>query len=337
MKNRYDPPGSRHLIYSSVRNSFQLICGTLTILTLMTGLALARDIVTISSEKTAVIDRGKGTAVWQKNVHVLRKSTGSTLITDQLSIERDRGSGRVARVEADGHVKATYFRNPVDAGEKPTGKQTDSPRKPHSIITCQQLTFNRNSKLVQLNGAVNIQSKEYDLQAETVRYDYQAERGRITAKKGDQVRFGFNKTEQADNPDRDQLESNRVSGVADEIRVDRPALKAVLQGNVMIVDHSDHSEFKAERAELFFDKHEEIESIIANGNFTMIQPGRSSKSDRAVFEYDKEEVTLIGNAFVKEKDDLEVSSARIKMFMKVNKGIITGVDDVPVKMNINID
>jgi len=307
------------------------------ILILMTGLALARDIVTISSEKTAVIDRGKGTAVWQKNVHVLRKSTGSTLITDRFSIERDRSSGRVVRAEAYGNVKATYFRNSVNAGEKPNGKQTDSTRKPHSTISCQQITFNRNLKLVQLNGTVNIQSEEFDLQAETVRYDYQAERGSFTAKKGDQVRFGFYKMAQTDNPDGDQLESNQISGMADEIRIDRPALKAVLQGNVMIVDHSDQSEFKAERAELFFDKREEIETIIANGNFSMVQPGRSSRSERAVFEYDKEEVTLIGNALVKEKDDLEVSSARIKMYMKVEKGIITGDNDIPVKMNIDIE
>lgn len=137
--------------------------------------------------------------------------------------------------------------------------------------------------------------------------------------------------------DTENPERQKITGVADEILVDRVGRKAVLQGKVVVDDHSDQSRFKADRAELFFDEVEEIKTIIADGNFSMNQPKRISRANRAVFEYQTDEVTLIGNAYVKEENNMEISSARIKMYMKVDRGIISGVDDVPVKMKIELE
>jgi len=346
-----------------LRNAFLLVCRlifhqkttlpvrlfatSLMIGLLATGLVHARDFVTITASKTAVIDRSKGTAVWQKNVHVIRRSTGSTLMTDQLSIERDTTSDQLVWAEANGSVHAVYYQGQVseeklDQVSEEKGNPPDRlnlPQEPHSVVTCDLATFSRKTALAELQGRVHILSKDFELQAEKIRYDYRAERGKITARPGEQVQFVFYKkpTTNGMQPTARAPVRQKVSGVATEILANRPSRKMVLQGKVYIIDYSDQSQFRADRAELFFNEQEEIEIIIANGNFSMNQPGRVSRSDRAVFEYAKEEVTLIGNAYVKEDNKVEVTSARIKMYIKVNQGIIRGVDDIPVKMEIEID
>ncbi|MFH2132841.1 MAG: LptA/OstA family protein, partial [bacterium] len=265
-------------------------------------------------------------------------------MTDLLSIERDTTSDRLVWAEANGSVHAVYYQGP-DSEEKPgqvseeKGISPDNlnlPSEPHSVVTCDLATFSRKTALAILQGRVHIQSKEFELQAEKIHYDYHAERGKITARPGEQVQFVFYKMPSTNGlqPTTTDPVRQKVSGVATEILVNRPSRKMVLQGKVYIIDHSDQSQFRADRAELFFNEQEEIEIIIANGNFSMNQPGRVSRSDRAVFEYANEEVTLIGNAYVKEDNKVEVTSARIKMYIKVNQGIIRGVDDIPVKMEI---
>ena len=305
----------------------------------MAGMVQAKDIVTITSDKTAVVDKTKGTAVWKKNVIVTRKSTGSNMTTDRLSIQRELAGKRIIWAEADGNVKALYFRTPQDANRKSSENQT--PQKPvvHTRISCDLATFSRKTRLAILSGAVDVQSADFDLQAEKIVYHYDSEKGTLTAKRGEQVRFVFYKKLETGAPNTIEARSDvqKVSGVADEMRFDRQSRKAVLQGSVHIIDHSDQSQFRSDRSELFFDKQEEIETIVASGNFSMNQPERYSKADRAVFEYATEEVTLIGNAYVKENNNMEVRSARIKMLMKANQGIISGDDDIPVEMKIEIE
>lgn len=322
-----------------ITTCFRLISVGLVVGLLVTSHLFAKDTVTVISKKTAVFDKAKGTAIWRDNVSVVRKSTGSTLITDKLSIERDATSDRLVWAEAAGNVKGVYFRNSTTEKGRLPEIDPNQEQEPHTVVNCDLAIFNRKITLAELSGSVDIQSKDFELQAEKIRYNYQLEQGKITAKKGEQVQFVFYKK---NTPEEQQFATassarQRISGMADIIIVNRPSRKIVLQGKVYIIDHSDQSQFQAERSELFFDELEEIEVIIANGKFSMKQPGRVSHSDRAVFEYQKEEVTLIGNAYVKEEDKVEVTSARIKMNFKVTQGIIKGVDDIPVKMEIEID
>lgn len=87
-----------------------------TIMTLFSLLILsggntvfARDVVTITSDKTAVVDKVNGTAVWLKNVRIVRESSGSNLVSDRFSAKRDPISGRIIQGEAIGNVRAVYF------------------------------------------------------------------------------------------------------------------------------------------------------------------------------------------------------------------------------------
>jgi lipopolysaccharide export system protein LptA len=332
-----NPHGAR---YPHKAACFRFICAGLFVGLLMISQSFAKDTIIITSKKTAVIDKTRGTAVWRDNVVVVRKSTGSKLMTNLFSVARDTISERLIWAEASGNVKANYYRSPADDHEKSLNITPDLQPAPHSIITCDQATYSRKSALAELVGSVDIQSQDFELQAEKIRYDYQIERGKITAKVGQKVQFVFYKKELSDDqPPSDMgLTRQKISGSAKEILVNRLSRKIVLQGGVFIIDHSDQSQFKADRTDLFFDEQDEIETAVANGNFSMNQPGRISRSDRAKFDYDREEVTLTGNAYVKEEENkVEVTSDRINMYIKVNQGIIRGVDDVPVKMEIEID
>ncbi len=317
----------------------RFICAGLLVGLLMISQSFAKDTIIITSKKTAVIDNTHGTAVWRDNVVVVRKSTGSKLLTALLSLERDTASGRWTWAEADGKVKVIYHRSLVDDQKERSNLKSNSQSVPYAVVTCDKATVSRKTALAVLVGAVHIKSIDFELQAEKIHYNYNVERGKITAKTGEKVQFVFYKKESSDDlqPSSIGQVRQKISGSAVEILVNRGSRKIVLQGEVYIIDHSDQSQFRADRTDLFFDEKEEIESAVANGNFSMNQPGRVSRSDRAVFEYDREEVTLIGNAYVKEEQKVEVTSARIKMYMKVNKGIIRGVDDIPVTMEIEID
>jgi len=299
----------------------------------------AQDIVTISSDKTAVVDKSKGTAIWERNVQVIRQKDASSLLSDRLTVVRNAATGRIMMAEAEGNVRGAYYQSeelpPQADATADTGRKSL-----HTRFVCNTLTFNRKSALGILKGNVQIWSKEFEITAEHVQYQYLREKGTITAKENEQVGFVFygKHDPQTIAADREKQKIVRqVTGVADEIRFDRSVGKAVLQGKVHVTDHVDQSQFRSDRAELFFNDLEEIETVVADGNFSMNQPRRFSRADRAMLEYGSEEVTLMGNAYVKDdSNNLEINSARIKMYMKVDKGIISGVDDVPVKMKIEI-
>ncbi|NQU66035.1 MAG: hypothetical protein HQ517_17390, partial [SAR324 cluster bacterium] len=220
------------------------VCAALVLGFLLASPAFAKDTVTIISKKTAVFDRNKGTAVWRDHVTVVRKSTGSSLLTDQLSIERDATSDRLNWAEAAGNVKGVYYRIPAVKNVELSSIIPNFELEPHTVITCDLALFDRKITLAELNGSINIQSKDFELQAEKVSYNYQVEQGKITAKKGEQVRFIFYKkgTLEAQKPSTIYTVRQKISGSADIILINRPSRKIVLQGEVFIVDHSDQSQ-----------------------------------------------------------------------------------------------
>lgn len=293
----------------------------------------AKDALIVTSDNIVEIDRNAGTAILKDNVKAVRRSTNSTLLTEYLKIVRDTTSDVVLETLAEGDVELIYRERQAQAIE--SGETLVNP----VFVWCDRAYFDRKSSLGELKGSVRVKSVDFRLDADWVRYHYDTGLGRITPEPDRQVRVIVYKTTADSTADTagTVFEKQEIVGLADEIRVNRPARKAVLQGNVYIVDKSDQSEFRANRADVFFNEVEEVEEIIANEDFSMNQPGRISKADRAVFEYDKEEVTLIGNAYVKEEDQVEITSERIRMYLKVKKGFIKGVDEVPVRMEIPIN
>lgn len=96
------------------------------------------------------------------------------------------------------------------------------------------------------------------------------------------------------------------------------------------------SMFSAQRAEIFLNKNDEIDLVIASGKVEITQKGRVSKADKAVFDYNTGIIKLIGDAYVKEKGKVEVTSAFIEMHKSVSKGMIKGKKESPVKIEIPV-
>jgi len=292
--------------------------------------AATKDSVLVTSDKIVEINKTAGTAVLRDNVKAVRKSSGSSLFTDYLLIVRDTTSDTLLKVLADGNVEIVHREAPK-TDSQPTGPTED----PNPVfVWCHRAAFERAAATGELDGSVRIRADDFQLDAENVRYHYDTGFGRILPAAGKQVRLLVYKTQSPSvslHPARTE-----IIGLADEIRVHKPSRKIILQGAVHVLDTADQSEFKAKRADIFLDAEDKVETVLANEDFSLTQPGRFSKADRAVFEYRLEEVTLIGNAYVKEKDQLEITSAQIRMHLKVNKGLIQGIDDVPVRMEIQI-
>lgn len=96
------------------------------------------------------------------------------------------------------------------------------------------------------------------------------------------------------------------------------------------------SQFDAQRAEVFLNKQDEVDVIIASGDVVIMQNGRTSKAQKAVFDYNTEIIRLIEDAYVKEEGQVEVTSSYIEMHMNVSKGMIKGKKESPVKIEIPV-
>jgi len=68
----------------------------------------------------------------------------------------------------------------------------------------------------------------------------------------------------------------------------------------------------------------------------MKQPGRFSTADRAYFNYKTEKVILTGNAVVHDRDEVELKSSRVVMYMDVKRGIVSGGQRTPLQITIPI-
>ena len=321
------------MVQSTIKSIFCALMLTIPIWSL-----IAKDTLHISSNKTALIDKSKGTLLLKENVIILQQSSQSTLKTDELLVKRDAATDQVISAVANGHVEMHY---------RPDLLNTNSKNKPFSpevrdskdfITTARKASFDKYKGLIILSGLVNIKSSSYEIAADQVIYHFRSQDGKISALPGKQVFMTYYQySNRADPIPATNHYGHKSSAAADSVLFNKSGRKVTLRGNVKINDTRNQVDLTVDRAELFFDDNDELEMMITNGQFKMEQPKRFSKADRAVFEYRKEEVTLSGNAYVKEQDKIEINSSMIKMHINAEKGIIKGAEKVPVKMKVTID
>jgi len=277
------------------------------------------------------VNKKEATLLLQGKVKVRKQLTGSLLKAEKLWLHRHPVTGEILKAEAQGDV----FLQEKDI-----------------TFTGDYVLFDRQLELVELRGHVRLKSNEFSLEADHVIYHLGKEQGKITAAPGDLVRFTAYKALES------QLEKatilpplplskqgksaktapprQKIVAEAKEMMLFKKAGKAILQGKVKVVDNSDQSTFSSDRAEVFFDQNNNVEELIAMGNFTMSQVGRLSSADRADFDYRSEKVLLSGNALVRESKQFELRSSRVEMFLDVSKGIVSGADENPIQMKITI-
>jgi lipopolysaccharide export system protein LptA len=314
-------------LFSTNRQLIAVVVFSLTFVSLPTLLFPKDEFITFRSSRDIKLDEPSGTAILEGDVFVKQESTGSTLVSDKLFIQRDKQSKKPIQAKAQGNVHMVL------------NNRDDTTQKVRTFtITCKFAEVDRTSNKAILSGLVTIKSHDFELTADTVFYDLQKESGIISEVPGKQVRFKtYKNTVPIGAHGENQISAPGViDGASDEIRVNRSLRKTTLQGKVVIFDHSEQARFTANRADVFFDQNEKLDRIIAYQNVRITQPKRRSAADRAVFDYKTETVVLTGKASVQEIDQLEINSATITMHMNEDKGIITGNQNIPLKGKVRI-
>lgn len=189
--------------------------------------------------------------------------------------------------------------------------------------------YERRMGLATLTGHLIAGNLELKIEGHQLRYDLNQKTGSITALPGEKVRFWFNRKETDG-----QAEVHPVEGQASEVLVYESLKKMVLQGAVEVVDRFDQSKIKAERMVVFLNQENQLDELTASGGVDMAQPGRVSTSDRAVFDYGPQLITLLGNAKVSQAGEGDVEGEKIEMHMDVSQGFITGKRSTPLRMEI---
>lgn len=280
------------------------------------------EFLTFRSTKDVLLDELRGTAILEGNVFVKQESTGSTLVTDKLFIQRDSLTKKPILAKAQGNVHMVIH------------SFNKSNSKVRTIdVVCKYAEVDRTENKALLNGLVTIKSHDFELTADSVFYDIEKEFGIVTEIPGKQVQFkAYKNSLPVDGQTKAQKQVLKIiEGTSNEIRMDRPLRKTTLQGKVVIIDHSEQARFTAQRADIFFDHNEQLDRVVAYQNVQITQPKRKSSADRAAFDYKNDTIVLTGNASVKDVDQLEINSSTITMHMDQNKRVIGGDSHIPLK------
>ena len=118
-------------------------------------------------------------------------------------------------------------------------------------------------------------------------------------------------------------EENKVPIIieADSFEYDNKQKIAVYKDNV-VVRKGDFTLW-ADLMHIYFDKNSKIKKIIAEGKVRFKKGLYSGKSEKAIYEADKEIIKLIGNAKVKKENNV-LEGDEIEYFMNEDKTVVIG-------------
>lgn len=66
-----------------------------------------------------------------------------------------------------------------------------------------------------------------------------------------------------------------------------------------------------------------LKTIVAAGNVRVIQEGRTATGDKAIFDSEKETITLIGNPIIQQGNS-KISGDRVIVYLKEDRGVVEG-------------
>jgi lipopolysaccharide export system protein LptA len=113
-----------------------------------------------------------------------------------------------------------------------------------------------------------------------------------------------------------------IHATSDTMEVQEELGYAILEGNVVVIQGGSKLTAKKVRAEYTEDR-SEIQTIIATGDVVLLSGGDIAKGDEAVYEIDKNTITLIGNAYVKQGKDT-MNSERVLLNTLTGSSVMTG-------------
>jgi len=66
-----------------------------------------------------------------------------------------------------------------------------------------------------------------------------------------------------------------------------------------------------------------LKTIVAAGNVRVIQEGRTATGDKAIFDSEKETITLVGNPVIQQGNS-KISGDRVIVYLKEDRGVVEG-------------
>jgi lipopolysaccharide transport protein LptA len=273
---------------------------------LLSSTLLAGESSALIEAEQMVVDKKAGFTLLEGHVSVLVRAKKISLKARKLKINRDSLSRKIIKARADFEVVVEV------KGE---------------IFKGDHIYYDRLQSLLELKGNIYLQLKKGTVTAEHLLYNLKSEKGKITAKKSEAIKIQIYATQKNGRETKFKMQ-------AGELLIDKKTGKLVLLQNVQVKDLEQDLILNTNRATLFFNQVEEIEEIIAEGNFSLKQPGRYSLADRAHFDYKTDKIVLSGAVTVKNRDQIELHSSRVEMFLDVAKGFISGGDKRPLQLKI---
>lgn len=285
--------------------------GGVLALALLLPLAAAGQSKAVLTARKMEVAQDRGQVVMTGQVKGRQPERKMTLEADRLELLRRPGNEEVDRLLVKGSVKVT---------QRDATAQFD------------QGSYERDIGLATVEGHVVLTDPRTRIEGHRATYDLTRKTAKIQAQPDERVFFRLLKSAQ-DDPNR----LVPVEGRAGEVLLYEEVRKAVLQQGVELTDREEDAQMKADRVVVFLDRSDELEEITASGGFTLDQPGRKSRSDRAVLDYRSRIVTLLGNAEVFQADEGRIEGERIEMFMDVDKGLIQGERRQPLRIEIPLN
>ena len=274
---------------------------------LMPGLGLTKDQVKISAQQDSIVDELAGTIIFKKNV-LAELASGGILKTDQLNIYINK-LRKPEKAVGDGHV---VF------------------EKDGLVGSCDKAIIIKKNNTAELFNLVHIRYQESWIKAHHVKYDYELGNGIIKGNLKKPVSFYYKSVDEKTN------EQNIIKGKSNQISINQIKQEILFQGSVFMEDSKSNSIIQTHHLLVNYNIKKEIEKIYANGAFIHKQDDRKSFSDRAILDYKKEVITLIGNARVESEEGI-LQSSRIEMYMKSSKGVIKAEKNKPLKIEIELE
>lgn len=274
------------------------------------ALVWAQDKAVLTAIKAEVF-KEQGRVVLIGQVRGRQPEREMTLKADRLEMLRQKGSDDLTHLDVKGNVVLT---------------QRDA------TAEFDHGTYEKGIGLATIEGSVILTDPKTRIEGHRAIYDLNRQSAKVLAQPDERVFFRLLKSAQ-DDPNR----LVPVEGRAKEILLFEVSRKAVLQQQVEVHDQEEDAHLTAGRVVIFLDENQELEEMTASGGFTMKQPGRDSKSDRAVLDYKKRLVTLLGNAEVFQLDEGRVEGERIEMHMDPEKGLVSGQRRQPLRIEIPLD
>lgn len=113
---------------------------------------------------------------------------------------------------------------------------------------------------------------------------------------------------------------------ADTLEVNRKALVAIYQGNVVANDRARGLSILADRIEFYFDdRMEEVERAMAAGNVRLTYGERRGVAERAEYFPREERAVLLGHPKVWQDNDV-VAGCRITLLLREDRSQVEGCD-----------